>query len=349
MPKQVVALISAPLYLLGEGQRVPQMLGRMSELPSVETHAVQTHLYVPGVGPVFLEDESLHALESIKKKGETFVFVAQPVAGIASLLDRVKSSNCRIFYDRFESWKDFPGNESWYNQENEQEILDLSDGFVSTYEDELFSGSSLPTLLLKNAASDAPLWPQRQFRGSLGKSVAEHSSVVYVGSMDRRYIDMDTLKAVGDARPGAFYGAPPGMRILDDGMSPVRCGRNGWFVGWVEHKNLSYALASGDLAYNNRRKVGLLPFLDIPLTKKVSPIKWWEYLLAGVRPISMNVEQVKGSFGIYASNADEFLFHASTAAPFTDEEAEEASEWVKSGHMWKHRAKELNDWLEEAF
>lgn len=345
--RQVAVLTSVPIHLLGEGQRIPQMLGRLSELPGVETHVVETHIYVPGAGPVYTGEKVKEALDTILRQGPTVIIIAQPVAAALPALLEAQKRGAKLVYDRFESWKDFPGNETWYRPQQETAIIVASDGLVSTYRDSLFDSYDRPKLLLPNAASDAPLWPQTQLKGSRGRSVALASSAVYVGSMDPRYIDMDAMRHVGEARPSAFYGKPPGQRIMEDGMSPVQYGASGWLVGWVNHVNLSFALASGDGKYNDRRKVGLLPFLDIPLTEKVSPIKWWEYLLAGVRPVTMHLSQVtEMPFGVYTDDINAFLYAAITAAPFSDEEAREASNWVREHHMWAHRAKVLNAWME---
>lgn len=354
---QVAALISTPLRMLGEGQRVPQLLGRLSEMAGIEAHAIETNVYVPAAGPVYRSEAINNVFDNLEARGDKVaVMITTPCREMLWAANAAHLRGFRVIYDRFDHWPSFPSAQQYSLADVERDVLDEVDALVCTFQDEVFGQYEKPKLHLPNAASDAPLWPQRWLKGRDACWYAQQTTAVYIGSLDERYVAMDALRAVGELRPTLVCGQSPQDEapLLQDGMQAREFGR-GAEVGWVSHSCLSFVLASGDRDLNATPRIGLALFRpDQELTRWVSPIKVYEYLLAGVRPVVWNLHQarhlpfvshVDGPIPEPARTVDSVAQLVSRQPPFSPEMAKQAQEWVMDGHLWRHRAHKLVEWL----
>lgn len=337
---QVIYLSSVPMSNLGEGQRVPQLLGRLSELDGIKTHFVDTITYTQGKR-IFLQQKVDNVIEfAVKTREKVVVVLTAPIPEYLPVLDS-DYSQVKVVYDRFDAWNLFPANEgvgAWYDCDVERTIMERSDGVTASFISP-FNLYAKEFLHLPNAASDAPLWPKRKFANRWANDYASGADSVYVGALDDRYINTSLLQRAGGRT--IVCGCPPGRHsVPSNGLRPESYGTS-TLLGWTDHRHLSFAFSNCAL--------GLAPFQRISLSDNVDPIKVYEYLLAGLRPLVMGASLTEGyPWVIYEDNEDTFL--SITRHPrdyaLSEKQRVDARAWVEESHTWSVRARQLKAWFE---
>jgi hypothetical protein len=319
-------------------------------MSGVEAHVVETNVYVPGAGPVYRSEPVDMMLDDLEARGDKVaILVTTPGREMIWAAEAAHRRGFKVIYDRFDHWPSFPSAQQYALAETEQVLLEVADAMVCSFQDDVYEQYQGDKLYLPNAASDAPLWPQRWLKGRDACWYAYHTSAVYVGSLDERYVAVDVLRKVGKLRATLLCGQSPqdSNPLLGNGMQARKFGLGGE-VGWVSHAYLSFVLASGGRDLNSTPRIGLALFRPgQELTRWVSPIKVYEYLLAGVRPVVWNLPQAEALPLVVSipDDAEQVEKQVADISPFSPDEAQQASEWVMEGHLWRHRARELVRWL----
>ena len=337
---QVLYLVSTPLRLVGEGQRIPQLLSRLGEIGGVRAVCVETHSY--DMGHIrFHPDRYEAALDEALAHGDDRVVVvfSAPIPEYAALPRR---DGVAYVYDRFERWDLFPS--SWYAPADEDNLIRDCDGVVSTFEDGRLAEARACAVIPNGASELASSAARHSLPGRFARLAAAEARAVYVGSLDGRYVDLDALTAVCDCVPTIIGGRRPGSPSVDGGHLRQELGNQGYLAGWVPHHNLSWLL--------HGRSIGLVSFQDLELASYISPIKVYEYLLAGVRPVVLNASQVRGIPWVqYANSRGEFVELAREYAdkPMDERAAGKARAWVQEVATWKARAQQFDEFLRGLF
>lgn len=159
-------------------------------------------------------------------------------------------------------------------REAEMRVVALADGVVATSRrvlDDVLMGAprSIPTQVLENGVEFE--------RFSQVLDAGPRSGAVYVGALDKRF-DWSALKTLADAFPSEIFkiaGPLPSLK-------PVELPSNVVFMGPVPYSDTPRLL--------NSAKIGLLPMSLDPSNDGRSPMKYYEYLAAGLNIVATSTE-----------------------------------------------------------
>lgn len=109
-------------------------------------------------------------------------------------------------------------------------------------------------------------------------------------------------------------------------------------VTWI--RDLPYAQAPGFLGSAD---IGLIPHLDTPYSRSMSPLKLFQYLAAGLPVVSTRVSGIDHwkDLVLIASTREEFLQHIHTAISLTNPEATRWRVEAMRKQTWSHRVKAM--------
>jgi len=127
--------------------------------------------------------------------------------------------------------------------------------------------------------------------------------IVYVGAVDR-WFDVRRVVSLAQALPRARF-------VI---AGPVRIG-----TGWAER--LANVELTGPVppeevpAFLARSRVGIIPFVDSPLTRAIHPVKLYEYFAAGLPVVASDLEEIRriGSPALLARSDSDWIDAVRTA------------------------------------
>jgi hypothetical protein len=160
----------------------------------------------------------------------------------------------------------------------EAALVQRADGVVATSPPVLASlgprAESVPSLLLENGVELA------RFRAAAVGGAERTHEVVYVGALDHRF-DWRTVAQIAEALPAVRIDliGPPPAEVPVELRSGVR------LLGPVPYDELPATL--------RRYRVGLLPFNAAPVNAGRSPMKYFEYLAAGLHIVARSTEALE--------------------------------------------------------
>lgn len=268
----------------------------------------------------------------------TYICSSFPSVAALAMADELALNGWQIVYEARDDMEEFNrvGYSRWYSPALERRMLGLAHRVVSVSEalDEKLV-SLVPTLeehiVVPNAVNRSVIDAGEELRTPASYAGRDTSSVVgYVGHLTASWFDWGLLRAAAERLPEVTFeivghGAPEVMDL------PA----NVLLLGPRTHEEL--------LTTVKRWKVGIIPFLDIPLTRSVDPNKIYEYFAWGLRCVSAPMGQVELYPSTYVyRGVDDFVTQVTSALsrPWTDEEIARLEVMVQSSD-WDARARAL--------
>lgn len=180
----------------------------------------------------------------------------------------------RFWYDCVDDWADFDTN-AWWHEARERSIVRRADVVTAT--------ARLLEARCRGWGADALFLPNstRLLDQPVPADVEPDVDLVFVGTMTDTWFDWDLLEALlAEGFSVRLVGRPPQRG------KPLRAHNLDW-AGVVPNEELRAVLATA--------RVGIVPFRDLPLVHAVWPIKYADYLAAGLPTVAAYMPELEGA------------------------------------------------------
>lgn len=311
----------------GGGQR-PEQLAR-----ELERDACVIHMH--GANPNRIQRPVTEAVvTSMGRAADWFAIEAEhrvlysgfPEAALWNLLGEIDSSAWPLWYDCIDDWGDFDA--PWYSRMREQNIIARSALVTGTARNLVEHAQALgghdvrylpnSTRLLEQPTPDVGAEPE--------------VDVVFVGCMSETWLDWELVEAlVWEGFTVRLIGDPPRTG------KPVNATNLEWY-GRVDNAQLRGVLANA--------RVGIIPFIDRPLTHAVWPIKYADYLAAGLPTVAAHLSEIEGEPFCEVTHGVEDFVCAVAEAVRCDWPREEIMQAAQA-HTAAARVAQASEWLTE--
>jgi glycosyltransferase involved in cell wall biosynthesis len=157
---------------------------------------------------------------------------------------------------------------------------------------------------------------------------ARRKVIGYVGALED-WLDYPLLHRIAEEFRDCDL--PFAGKVLSQEAEALRRHENVRLLGEVPYEQVPALMASFD--------VGLIPFLDTPLTRAADPIKAYEYLAAGIQVVARRLPELSWASELcnLCDSADEFSGAISKALEeSTDARPQRAA--ILREHQWRNRA-----------
>lgn len=229
----------------------------------------------------------------------------------------------------------FPGIDS--------ELIDAEERRLALTGIQAIGSSQVVVEHLRNQGfRDVLYWPNvadtREISSARRDSSQKRSGAIFAGNLSEKKVDFDMLKKIALsgidlhlAGPVAEGGGASQAR-LDDLVA----------AGATYHGVLSLPKLS-EIMFTC--KVGLIPYLQTPYTKGVSPLKTYEYLAAGLTVVSTPIPGVEAAHpNIYTpDNEEEFISRVEIAAAESIAVLEGQRLAIAESHSWVQRGRDARN------
>lgn len=249
----------------------------------------------------------------------------------------------RVVYEVRDDMEEFNrvGYSKWYTPILEQRMLRTADRVVSVSRalDEkmatMHPGLASHTVI-PNGVRSSTIAAGESLRTRRAVEIRAHSSTIgYVGHLTPSWFDWPLLLRVAARAPGIRFeivghGMPGGLKLPDNVV----------YLGPKSHEELAEIVATW--------RAGIIPFLDIPLTRSVDPNKIYEYFAWGLRCVTIDMGAVQEYPWTHVySDADSFLEGIRWAidTPVNDVDLFQLTAFLESV-SWDSRAKQMIDFIE---
>jgi len=232
-----------------------------------------------------------------------------------------------VIYDCIDDWRHFATGQ-WYDEGIERAIVQRADLVICTarslveHIEQLGARRPPPVHFLPNSTSivGQPWNPQ-------GREV----DCVFVGWLAESWLDWNLFKAVAEKYTVQLIGQQPPAGLPFEH-------RNAEWVGVVPNSRV--------MEYLSRAKVGIIPFRDIPLVYAVWPIKYADYLAAGLPTVASYMPELDVEPWARVTYTDrEFVRQVDRAVAKNWPRHEIAAEAQK--HTGAARVAQLTEWLRD--
>jgi len=273
-----------------------------------------------------------------RSMGDTYICSSFPSIGAVALGTQLKTLGWQVVYECRDDMEEFNrvGYSKWYSPALERQMLIVADKVVSVstaLDAKLVS--MWPALrdhaVIPNAVNRHVIDQSEGLRTEESFDRREHLRVAgYVGHLTPSWFDWPLIAEAARRMPETVFeiighGAPQGMSLPS----------NVHLLGPRSHEQLADIVTGW--------KAGLIPFLDIPLTRSVDPNKIYEYFAWGLRCVTAPM----GSVETYPSTwvhrgVDEFVekLDEALSTPWAPGEREAMESFVQSSD-WDDRAERL--------
>ncbi|MBN6768544.1 MULTISPECIES: glycosyltransferase family protein [Micrococcus] len=273
-----------------------------------------------------------------RSMGDTYICSSFPSIAAVALGTQLKTLGWQVVYECRDDMEEFNrvGYSKWYSPALERQMLIVADKVVSVstaLDAKLVS--MWPALrdhaVIPNAVNRHVIDQSEGLRTAESFDRREHLRVAgYVGHLTPSWFDWPLITEAARRMPETVFeiighGAPQGMSLPS----------NVHLLGPRSHEQLADIVTGW--------KVGLIPFLDIPLTRSVDPNKIYEYFAWGLRCVTAPM----GSVETYPSTwvhrgVDEFVekLDEALSTPWAPGEREAMESFVQSSD-WDDRAERL--------
>lgn len=183
-----------------------------------------------------------------------------------------------VIYDCVDDWPHFSGAESWYEERFEKRIVARADLVLCTATHladriQRFHPSA-PVKVLRNSTCLSPT-------GVLPTDAPGSVDCVFCGAMREEWLDWPLVKMLSREFTVRMIGAIPEEQAED--MPDVE------WVGQVPNNTL--------LPWLKSARAGIIPFRDMALVWAVDPIKYYDYLAAGIPTVAAHLPELQGRVG----------------------------------------------------
>lgn len=262
------------------------------------------------------------ALGRDRNTSPDFLIVDQPLLG--GMIEILKPK--RIIYRPTDAHFDVRTRQA------EMRVVAKAHGVVATSKsvlDEVLAGApqAIPTEVLENGVEFE--------RFSEAPESGPRAGAIYVGALDKRF-DWRTLQILAHAfpmEPFSVAGPVPSSK-------PVELPSNVRFLGPVPYAEIPQLLKAA--------KVGLLPMSDDPSNGGRSPMKYYEYLAAGLNIVATRTETLAERTGpgvyLYERSGDPVPAMLSALANYNGNSSGIA---YASEYSWKKRSQRLMKFMQE--
>lgn len=310
--------------------------GRLQEFPSRVSGKV---LQVP-------RSEFQILLSALRKNrnSENSIYICSSFPNFQSVTAAtlLKSCGWSIVYECRDDMEEFNrvGYSKWYSQELERYFLRTADKVVAVSPSLLeklqdmvpfqFDGVVIP-----NGVPTKTLETSRHLRKpeTLPRK-NELKTVGYVGHLTASWFDWQAVIHAATKMPDVSF------EIVGHGMPEnLSLPRNVRFLGPKTHEELLSIVPSW--------KVGLIPFLDMPLTRSVDPNKIYEYFSWGIRCVTSQMGSVQQYPSTWVYSGRDGLVKALREAvysSFDSSELEKMSDFV-ADCSWLTRAEQMKNFM----
>lgn len=215
----------------------------------------------------------------------------------------------------------------------EARILEAADGVVATSRVVLdavvgLTARSLPALVLENGVELDVIQRANSTPWS------ERSGFVYVGALDARF-DWEVVRELAALFPDETIRLA-GPTTMQPGDLP----RNVELLGPIAYREVASLLSAG--------RVGLLPLSDHPGNAGRSPMKYYEYLAAGLWVLASSSPSLRerGAPGVRLfERGPDLQVQAARVVRWSVAAANVEGEMAARSFSWQHRGKMLEDFL----
>lgn len=265
----------------------------------------------------------------------TYISSSFPSLASVTLATRLKNRGWTVVYEARDDMEEFNrvGYSKWYAPSLERQMLTIADKVVSVsigLDEKLVSmWPSIPDhVVIPNAVNRAVIDASADLRAPEQFSQRESSRVVgYVGHLTPAWFDWPAVIAAAKRLPNVEF------QIIGHGAPEnLNAPSNISILGPKTHEELAAIVPDW--------KVGLIPFLDIPLTRSVDPNKIYEYFAWGLRCVTAPMGSVETYPSTYVyRGADQLVEQLRRAIeqPYTEHEITELESMVQQCD-WDNRA-----------
>ncbi|GAA2551275.1 hypothetical protein HD598_000875 [Neomicrococcus aestuarii] len=284
-------------------------------------------------------------VETLIKRGmpneSTFISSSFPSLASVTLATRLKTEGWQVIYEARDDMEEFNrvGYSKWYAPSLERQMLTIADKVVSVsigLDEKLVS--MWPKLsdhvVVPNAVNRSVIDASADLRTQDQFDQRANSLVVgYVGHLTPAWFDWPAVLSAARMLPHVQFeiighGAPANLDLPSNVV----------ILGPKTHEELASIVPTW--------KVGLIPFLDIPLTRSVDPNKIYEYFAWGLRCVTAPMGSVEEYPSTYVYRGAEQLvlqLQAALTEPYTAEEIK-ALEVMVQNSDWDSRARQCLDY-----
>ncbi|MGY5318968.1 hypothetical protein ACXA45_06980 [Neomicrococcus lactis] len=269
-------------------------------------------------------------------KNSTFISSSFPSLASVTLATMLKTRGWQVVYEARDDMEEFNrvGYSKWYAPSLERQMLTIADKVVSVSIglDEKLKSMWAPLsehVVIPNAVNRSVIDASADLRTREQFAQREKNRVVgYVGHLTPAWFDWPAVISAAKRLPNIEFeiighGAPETL-VLPSNIS---------ILGPKTHEELASIVPNW--------KVGLIPFLDIPLTRSVDPNKIYEYFAWGLRCVTASMGSVEEYPSTYVYSGADQLVRQLTAAlddPYTESEIVELENMVQQSD-WDSRAR----------
>ena len=189
-----------------------------------------------------------------------------------------------VHYDCVDDWEGFASVFSWFGKIVEEDICKRANLITTT-------GRTMIGRLLKQSGNTRVRWLPNSTCinvNNLNLSNYNDFDLVFVGSFDY-WVDMELIKLLLNKYSILIIGECEGKYKIDH--------YNAKYVGPIIVENIAPLLS--------KAKIGIVPFKDIKLVAAVDPIKYYDYLAAGLPTVTTYMPELMERPYCYVSNTYE--------------------------------------------
>jgi glycosyltransferase involved in cell wall biosynthesis len=231
-------------------------------------------------------------------------------------------ANKYIWYDIVDSLETFSFGKTRGYRQMHQSLLDLA--HLVTYSAHSLNPKLSKSLYIPNGV-DLSAFPERSRR------TLPNASIIYVGAIDMRWFDIETLKYTARQLPKEkiylIGRLPDSVKKLPENIISL---------GFIDYDELSHYLAHA--------KVGVIPFKKNGITETVLPCKLFEYSAMGLPTVSTGLPEVaalKKSFILNVDSRETFLAEVKRALESTFDSKRLRS--FAAEYSWSHFAMQIDE------
>jgi len=268
----------------------------------------------------------------------TYICSSFPSYECMTRLERLKRHEWTTVYEVRDDMEEFNrvGYSKWYHPMLEKRVAEAADKVVTVStaladKIEVMTKPSRRPDVIPNGVRQQTLDQSVHLRGDVPPFPREEERVVgYVGHLTDSWFDWPAVVRAAELLPEVT------IEIVGHGIpETIQLPRNVHYLGPKTHEQLLDVVA--------KWRVGLIPFIDSPLTRGVDPNKIYEYFAWGLRVVSARMGSVHDYPSTATYHGAEELADAvasAVATPMGPSEIAKVRQFAEAS-SWAHRARSM--------